>query len=459
MSLKIAILSLINYDCFNLKNMDLIESNKIELKSKFSDQIVKEIVAFLNTDGGQIFIGVSDDGKKIGAQEIDKTLRNISDVIGSQIEPSPLDLVYCEIRTIEALPVVVINVKRGSAPIYCIKKYGFSGLGCPIRVGSTCREMSQEQINNRFKMRFYNDDLLVNSPTNLRELSFLTLKNYYSNMGYKLNDYSFETNLKLINDKGMYNVMAELLSDNNRFSFIFVKFEGLNKASLSQRSDYGNKSILFAYDQMINRLKAENICFSDTSTRPRVDKYLFDMDSVDEAVVNAVAHNDWSIAEPQISFYSNRLEILSHGGLPHNLSKEEFFAGITRPRNAALMKIFSDLDIVDHTGHGIPIIVDHYGREAFDIQDTYILVTIPFNQELLEKTKTNGSQNNNFGVNDIEKDILAELILNPMTSTERMAILIKKSKRTIQRYLKALQNKGYIERVGSSKNTSWKVVK
>ncbi|MBO8414581.1 MAG: ATP-binding protein, partial [Firmicutes bacterium] len=249
--------------------MDLYESNKIEFKVKFTDQIVKELVAFLNTDGGQIFVGINDHGEVVGASEIDKTLRNISDVISSQIEPSPLELISCEIKTMEGLPVIVINIKRGSAPIYCIKKYGFSSLGCPIRVGSTCREMTQEQINNRYKMRFFNDDLLVSSPTNLRELSFLTLKNYYSDMGYKLNDNTFETNLKLINDKGQYNMMAELLSDDSRFSFIFVKFEGKNKASLSQRSNYGNKSILFAYEQMMNRLQAENICISDTTIRPR----------------------------------------------------------------------------------------------------------------------------------------------------------------------------------------------
>ena len=141
--------------------MDLYESNKIEFKVKFTDQLVKELVAFFNTDGGQIFIGINDHGEVIGANEIDRTLRSISDVISGQIEPSPLELINCEIKTMEGLPVIVINVKRGIAPIYCIKKYEFSSLGCPIRVGSTCKEMSQEQINNRYKMRFFNDDLLL----------------------------------------------------------------------------------------------------------------------------------------------------------------------------------------------------------------------------------------------------------------------------------------------------------
>ena len=439
--------------------MTLFESNKIEFMIKFTDQLVKEIVAFLNTDGGEIFIGINDNGEVKGAVDIDKTLRNISDIISNQIEPSPSDLISCEIKIMEGFPVIVINIKRGSSPIYCIKKYGFSSLGCPIRVGSTCREMTQEQINNRYKMRFFNDDLLVNSPTNLRELSFFFFKNYYSNAGYKLNDNTFEANLKLINDKGQYNMMAELLSDDSRFSFIFVKFEGDNKASLSQRSNYGNKSILFAYEQMMNRIAAENICISDTTKRPRQDKYLFDYDSVNEAVVNSIVHNDWSISEPQISFYSNRLEILSHGGLPHNLSNDEFFAGISKPRNVALMKIFSDLDIVDHTGHGIPTIVERYGKGVFDIQDNYILVTIPFDEEVLSKIDVGVNVGVNVGINDKEKLILEMLLNDPTLTAGKISSIVKKSKRTIERYFKTLQEKGYLERSGSDKTGVWKIIK
>ena len=202
---------------------------------------------------------------------------------------------------------------------------------------------------------------------------------------------------------------------------------------------------------MMNRIAAENICISDTTTRPRQDKYLFDYDSVNEAVVNAIVHNDWSISEAQISFFSNRLEILSHGSLPNNLSIDEFFAGISKPRNLALMKIFSDLDIVDHTGHGIPTIVEHYEKEVFNIQSTYILVSIPFDKEVLNKT--------NVGVNVVEKMILAELLNNPTLTADKLSLIIKKSKRTIERYLKALQEKGYIERSGSDKTGVWKIIK
>ena len=430
-----------------------IESNKIELKSKYTDQIVKEIVAFINADGGEIYIGINDNGTVCGAQKIDESLRSISDIITTQIEPNAIDSVKTELEIIEGLPVIVINVKKGISPLYCIKKYGFSSSGCMIRIGSSCREMSELQIKERYKMRFFDDDIIVSSPTNLKTLSFFTLKNSYLEMGYKLNDDTFETNLKLVNNNGDYNVMAELLSDNNRYSLIFVKFSEINKASISQRSDYGNKSIIFGFKQMMNRIASENICISNTTVRPRIDTYLFDYDSFNEAIVNAIVHNDWSIAEPQISFFKDRIEILSHGGLPHTLSLEDFYRGISKPRNIRLMKIFSDLDIVDHTGHGVPIIIEKYGRGAFEISDNHIIVTISFDLEVMK------SINVDVNINKNERQII-ELILNdPTLTAEKLSIEINKTKRTAERYLKSLQEKEYIERSGSNKNGYWKVLK
>ena len=439
----------------------MIESNKIEFKSKYTDQIIKEIVSFLNADGGKIYIGVNDDGSVCGAQKIDEILRNISDVVTTQIEPSAIEDVKPELEFLEGLPVVVINVKKGILPLYCIKKYGFSSNGCLIRIGSSCRSMSESQINERYKLRFFDDDIIVSSPTNLKTLSFFTLKNSYLEAGLRLNDDTFETNLKLINSRGKYNIMAELLSDNNRFSLIFVKFNGLNKASISHRSDYGDKSIIFGYKQLMNRIAAENICLSNTTIRPRIDTYLFDYDSVNEAIVNAIVHNDWSITEPQVSFFRDRIEILSHGGLPHSLSIEEFYRGISKPRNTRLMKIFSDLDIVDHTGHGVPIIIEKYGKEAFEISDNHIIVTIPFDKQVMESINVgqNVSRNVDVNINDIERKIIEMLINDPTLTAEKISMKIEKSKRTAERYLKSLQEKGFILRTGSDKKGYWKIIK
>ena len=75
-------------------------------------------------------------------------------------------------------------------------------------------------------------------------------------------------------------------------------------------------------DEISSELKqAENISISDTTIRPRKDIFLFDYDCVNEAVLNALVHNDWTIIEPQISMFKDRLEILSYGGLPSGMTK------------------------------------------------------------------------------------------------------------------------------------------
>ena len=317
-----------------------IESETLELKEKYSDTITKEIVSFLNSSGGTIIIGVKDNGIVVGVENIDEVLRKISDIITSQIEPNPQDEITSELKFDDGKTIIVININKGQSHVYCNKKYGFSSSGCTIRIGTTCKEMTPEQIKIRYEKRFIDTEYMLKKRSNSSDLSFKELKIYYSEKGYHLEDKSFETNLNLKNEHGEYNLLAELLADNNNIPFIFVKFKGTNKASISQRSDYGYGCILTTYDKIKNRLQAENISISDTTVRPRRDIFLFDYDCVNEAVLNALVHNDWTITEPQISMFEDRIEILSHGGLPRGMTKKQFFDGISKPRNTTLMRIF-----------------------------------------------------------------------------------------------------------------------
>ena len=106
-----------------------IESETLELKEKYSDNVVKEIVSFLNGNGGTILIGVKDDGNVVGVDKIDEVLRKISDIITSQIEPNPQDEINSELKFDEGKIIVVININKGRKHIYCQKKYGFSSTG------------------------------------------------------------------------------------------------------------------------------------------------------------------------------------------------------------------------------------------------------------------------------------------------------------------------------------------
>ncbi|WP_308768266.1 ATP-binding protein [uncultured Anaerococcus sp.] len=193
-----------------------IESETIELKEEYTDTITKEIVSFLNSAGGSIIVGVKDDG----VEKVDEILRKISDIITTKIEPNPQDEISSELKFDEGKTLIVIYINKRHHHIYCQKKYGFSSTGCTIRIGTTCKEMTPEQIKIRYEKKFIDNEYMLKKRSNSLDLSFRELKIYYSEKNYHLEDKSFETNLNLRNEVEEYNLLAELLSDKNNIPFI-----------------------------------------------------------------------------------------------------------------------------------------------------------------------------------------------------------------------------------------------
>lgn len=85
--------------------------------------------------------------------------------------------------------------------------------------------MSADEIQRRYVQNLANTDLMISSVGNTGILSFNTLKNYYYENGYHIEDESFEDNLKLHTTDGHYNKLAELMSDSNMVPVIVVKFQ------------------------------------------------------------------------------------------------------------------------------------------------------------------------------------------------------------------------------------------
>lgn len=179
--------------------------------------------------------------------------------------------------------------------------------------------------------------------------------------------------------------------------------------------------------------------------------------------MNALVYNDWTITEPQISMFSDRIEVLSHGGLPNGMTKKQFFEGISKPRNATLMRIFLSMGLVEHTGHGIPTIVERYGEEALEIETNYIKCTIKFDKDVMDKlNRTIVSEINtvqNETLKPSEEKVLKAILSNPDDTALRIAEKIGLSQRTVERALTRLQQVGKIERIGNKREGRWIVIK
>ena len=173
------------------------------------------------------------------------------------------------------------------------------------------------------------------------------------------------------------------------------------------------------------------------------------MNAVNEAIINAIIHNDWTISQPLFCIFSDRIEILSHGGLPNGQSKEQFFNGVSCPRNDMLMTIFNQMNISEHTGHGIPVIVSKYGQEAFEITNSYVNVIIPFNEEVV--AVGGNPVGNPVGNSELENFVISSVLENKKISANAISKQLGISQRSVERAFATLKEKGILEREGGTR--------
>lgn len=147
--------------------------------------------------------------------------------------------------------------------------------------------------------------------------------------------------------------------------------------------------------------------------------------------------------------FRDRLEVFSHEGLPSGMTKEQLFDGISKLRNATLMRIFLNMELTEHTVYGIPTIAEKHEKEVFEIESNYIRCTVPFDREMIDQM-----DKRNVDLNKTEKKVIELLIENPRVTSVELAEKIGVIKRTIERTFKSLQEKYMIERIGSKQNGS-----
>ena len=448
--------------------MIFAETEKIELKQKFNDILPKEIVAFLNTDGGTIYIGVNDDGTVCGVENLDESLKKIADILENQVLPDPRSFVELGTKFIEQKHVIEIKVRKGE-DLYYIRKYGRSTQGCFIRIGSTCRPMTEEQINKVHNKYLDSKAKITEIASSIEAPTFQYLKLLLTERGFTVNENTFTRNFHLLTKDGQYNKMAELLADKNETSIKVVRFNGKSKADgIALRNEYGEKCLIVAmkqaFDYCADVINSTHISFTNGV---RNNQKLFDTAAFREAWFNACLHNNWADGTPPAVYvYTDRLEIISTGGLPPNLSREDFFKGVSKPVNEELAKLFIRLDLMEQTGYGVPLVTEKYGEKAFEFLDFFLRVTIPFAYELKNDDTQGDTQTDsiNQAVDPITDPITDPIKLlkfieaDPNLSYKEYAEKLGVSPATIKRRINDLKVAGRIVYIGAKKNGHWKII-
>jgi len=447
-----------NVNMLETQNIDTSdpENENIEYKEKLNETLEKEAVAFLNANGGYIYIGIRDkDGAVVGVADMDKTQLQVKDRLLFGISPSPMSFIAISTEKLENKNVVKITVKEGTEKPYCIKNKGLSEAGAFIRVGNSAQPMTQNMIH-AFQTKSFPKSLIhIEAPE--QELTFADLFIHYRRYNKALNDNTFAKTLNFLTKDGKYNYLAYMMADNNRLSVRFARFNdaGERFELLEKAIEYGNCCLITAIQRVLDRYEIENITRSTlTGAAHRIDKRLVDAKCLREIVINAFAHNDYSYGMlPICEVFQNRFAVRSYGGLVPQLSVEDFFEGVSALRNPELMRILKDLELVEALGFGIRGIMQIYSRDIFKFTDNTMYVQLPFDESVVIGRVESG------GIIEESKGIILELIIgNPKISVPEIARTINLSLSGVEKNIRQLKKDGKLSRTTDTKSGEWVVV-
>jgi len=441
------------------------ESKILEFKEKLprNESIAKSIIAFSNTSGGKLIIGVNDDREVIGVEDDIFDLQDkISSIIYDSCYPNILPEMY--VRNINGKNILVIKVSRGGLLPYYLRKEG-KNKGTYIRVGATNRVAEFENIVDLERQR--------------RNISFdeeIDYEEEYSKLNLKPIYEEFEKLGKSINQEKMINLKL-LKKENDKFyptkgllillgiyENIEVKcsrFKGNTMSVFLDKKEY--RGDLFSQLRNVEAFIKNHINLKGEITGlQRIDTFEIPEVAIREAIINALVHRDYSNLgrDIKVGIYDDRLEIISPGGLPSGLTNVDLTSGRSELRNRIVARVFKELEYIEQWGSGINRIKDtcekaELKEPVIEESGDFVGVRIFRKIDSFSATDHDGFATDHDGSPTDQEKILDYIKEYSMIKTKNIKELLNVKDTKAKNILKEMREKGLIERVGKGSLTHY----
>jgi len=363
----------------NLQEMIKGESRNVEYKRELpqkSERYIKTVIAFANTSGGKIVIGIDDDAQDIigvNIKEVFRIMDSIANAVSDSCEPQIIpDITF---HTIEDKCVVIIEIFPGANRPYFLKSLGKES-GTYIRMAGTSRpadsikikELEMEGVNlswDELTCVGYKvtDDAVKRLCEDIRQHMIESLSS-----GEDRDSVHYVTKEHLLSWKVLKQTEGELLATNSfvlltsdyfRFSRVqCALFKGMERDIFIDKKEYSGplyEQIENAYQFVLRHINLG----SEIDGIVRKDSYELPKEAIREMIVNAVCHRNYMDNScVQVAVYDNRVEVTSPGALYGGLTIEQAMEGISKIRNRAVAQVLSRMEIVESWGTGIKRIVN-----------------------------------------------------------------------------------------------------
>lgn len=453
------------------------ETEVLEFKTSTAElpAALDSIVAILNKHGkGTLYFGIKNNGKAVGQQMGNNTLRDVTRAISEHIEPK----IYPSVEKI------IIDNKE------CIK-VEFEGEDAPyvsngrayIRVGDEDRQLSLKEMKKIILKAEEKNNKWEEKPSDitLEDIDEETLKNFIKKgkeKGRISYDYTNKeeilTRLGLIDKNGnIKNAGYVLFAKSPRIKLRVAIFATKEKTTFIDMQEFSGNifNLIDKGEQYISK----NIRWSanfNTGSFAREDIPEVPIRAMREILCNSFLHRCWD--EPydnDLAIYSDRIEICNPGHFTEEATPEDYIYNIepSRPRNPLIAEIVFLSGEIEKWGTGIKNIYNKCKEEKLkvkfeDRKTAFFVVVYRKNLEgLIENTEKNLQGTNKFLEKfpekflENEQKILEKISENPSITQSELSNILGITTRAIRKTMKNLKDKGVIERVGSDRKGYWKI--
>lgn len=333
------------------------ETENIEFKSQFTEEIYKEVIAFANTNGGIIYVGIDNEGNAIGLTDVDKEYTRITNGIRDAIMP---DVTVFVCFTVQDNKVVRITVSEGTNKPYYLRAKGLKPSGVYVRQGPSSAPASPEQIRRMIKD--CDGDIFEEMRSMVQELTFSAAANAFKKYSVVFSEEKYRALGITQPDNKLYTNLAFILSDQCSHTIKIAVFGDDANTSFKDSREFGGS----VFNQLEDTFKYLLLCNKTAAAfkgLERIETKDYPEDALREALLNAIVHRDYSFSGSIIINVNDKeMEFISIGGLLPGLSPEDIRSGISQPRNKNLAEVFHRLHLIESYGTGIRKIYNLYAN-------------------------------------------------------------------------------------------------
>jgi len=340
----------------------LPESKTLEFKQDASSlkPILKTVVAFANTAGGILVLGVNKEHMVHGISNAELEQDRIANAIAENIKPQLL--LEIEPIVLEGKNLLVVQIHQTSGPFYL--HHEGEEFGVYIRLGATNRKAGTELIAEMKRHRSSVSFDLRPCPDILeKDLDMALIRKTFENQDHVIDTAKLlGLNIlcphsgKTVATNGGAILFAKQELRERYFPYAYAscaRFAGTTKSEFIDRLDIEG-GILAAIDEVPKFIRRNTRMAAKIESMYRQDIPEYPVVAVREALINALAHANYEVTGTRffVAIFDDRLEIQNPGILPLGMSIEEFKAGVSRIRNPVIAGVFRKLSLIEEWGSG-----------------------------------------------------------------------------------------------------------